>query len=156
MTAYQKIRGWQYLTIYQHHHKEVELLKDLQSLGNSAPDVDGWGLAFPLCQSCWLDKCFIHKAQGRKGCQRFKNILRNSEMSGKLSGGAKQGSWATTSTQLDNKPLAKTRSRDHGLRKPLHCLCLVFYIDLCLPSQVREVGVLTVAGEALCLIWDPD
>lgn len=55
-----------------------QLLKDLQSLGNSAHDVDGWNLAFPFCQSCWLDKCFIHEAQGRKGCQRFKNILRNS------------------------------------------------------------------------------
>lgn len=36
------------LFVYQHIHKETELLKDLKSLSNSAADVDGWNLAAPL------------------------------------------------------------------------------------------------------------
>lgn len=152
MNTYQLTRCWQYLTIYQCHHRKAELLKDLQSLGNSALDIDGWNLAFPLCQSCWLDKCFIHEAQDRKGCQRLKNILRNSEMSGKSSGGVKQGSWGATSTQLDNKPHAKAGSSNSGLGKPFNFL---FFFVSCMDShpwsQFREAGVLTVVWGCPCL-----
>lgn len=133
-----KKRCWQYWTIYQCRHKEAELLKDLQSLGNSALDVDGWNLAFPFCQSCWVDKCFIHEAQGRKGCQRFKNILRNSlrhqascqEALRKDAEVLHQPSWAINPLQrLEVMPVVLG---SHSLSL---CACCIYFALTCIHGQ---------------------
>lgn len=111
----------------------------------SAPDVDGWPLAFPFCQSCWLGKCFIHEAQGIKEYQRFKNILRNSsrcqasyqEALSKEAEVLHQPNWAVDPLQrLGAVPV---------VLESLHSPRLVFLIDWHAPPQVREVGVLPMA-----------
>lgn len=153
MNTYQQTRCWQYLTIYQRCHRKAELLKDLHSLGNSALDIDGCNLAFPLCQSCWLDKCFIHVPQDRKGCQRLKNILRNSlrcqashqEVLSKEAEVLHQPSWTVNPMQ-----------RLEAVTVVLESHSIFFsYLASCMDShpwsQFGETGVLNVVWLCPCL-----
>lgn len=101
-------------------------------------------LGFSFLQSCWVDKCFMHEAQGRKGCQRFKNILRNSLNVSKLSGGVKKE--AVVLHQLAGRinPCEDEEwclwSWEAILFFSL-CVLYIFCIDLYSRSKLKEVEV---------------